>query len=153
MLCVFEPIAAKDDSGRRRYRCTTCGITTAPTRHDADRVFCVCRKRDDPTRPGNELKKLIDDLGLEASQDCGCVDKARKMNLWGAEGCRVHRAAIAAWLKESAAATSWLEKAATAAKLIGKSWFNPLDPYGSLVDDALRRAVAAVDAPPALADA
>jgi transposase len=126
MLCVFEPIAAKDDSGRRRYRCTTCGITTAPTRHDADRVFCVCRKRDDPTR---------------------------KMNLWGAEGCRVHRAAIAAWLKESAAATSWLEKAATAAKLIGKSWFNPLDPYGSLVDEAIRRAVAAVDAPPALADA
>jgi hypothetical protein len=66
-----------------------------------------------------------------------------KMNRWGVDGCREHRAEIIAHLKAAYQETSWADFATASAKAIASGLafsINPLDPFGSLVDEAIRRA-------------
>jgi len=65
------------------------------------------------------------------------------MDAWGVEGCREHREEIVAWLRESYAATTWTERLAAGGIAIidGLAFQLDLsDPFGSLVDEAIRRA-------------
>lgn len=90
--------------------------------------------------PGTELKRLLLDLGITGWSGCGCESMAAKMNRWGPEGCREHRVEIVAWLNEKQAALSWTEKLTAAVNAVAAElWLNPLDPAGSLVDEAIRR--------------
>lgn len=90
--------------------------------------------------PGTELKKLLAELGLQPSSGCECEARARQMNAWGPDGCREHRAEIITWLKEEADKAGWVQKVAVFWKVKGCPWFSPLaDPFGSLVDEAIRR--------------
>ena len=37
--------------------------------------------------PGTELKRLLKRLGIKKGRGCSCQAFARKMNLWGVDGC------------------------------------------------------------------
>jgi hypothetical protein len=67
------------------------------------------------------------------------------MNTWGPQICGEHRSEIAANMRTNAESYGWktLATATARAVLTGLAWrLNPLDPYGSLVDEAIRRAAA-----------
>lgn len=89
--------------------------------------------------PGTELRKLLKDIGVKVN--CHeCRVWAMQMNRWGPDGCREHRAEIIARLKEAANESSWHTVFTAAGGLITKPWFSLRDPYGSIVDEAIRRA-------------
>lgn len=92
--------------------------------------------------PGTELKGLLSELGLTTTSGCGCDDKARQMDAWGIDGCRERRAEIIAWLRDakSQVGSSWDIIAAVGRAVVRMLPISPLDPYGSLVDEAIRRA-------------
>lgn len=93
--------------------------------------------------PGSELKAMLAQLGFEAGPACRCNQRAAQMDEWGVEGCKAHREEIVAWLRSEQAKRGWLEKAraAVAAVASGVAFhINPLDPAGSLFDEAIRRA-------------
>jgi hypothetical protein len=96
-----------------------------------------------PAGPGNRLKEIIGSVGLEKTGGCRCDEMLVKMNAWGIDGCREHRAEIIAHLKAAYKETSWADFATASAKAIASGLafsINPLDPFGSLVDEAIRRA-------------
>lgn len=93
-----------------------------------------------PAGPGSELKALLASLGVPACT-VGCGGYAALMDSWGVEGCRRRREEVAARLREQAAKAGWAAKLRAAALAAAQGLvFNPLDPYGSLVDEAIRRA-------------
>jgi len=88
--------------------------------------------------PGTHLKRLLAELGVAEKSSCGCNKYASQMDAWGVEGCRSRRSEICSHLKENA---TWRGKFTAAVKAIQTGiWISPLDPYGSLVDEAIRRA-------------
>ncbi len=74
-----------------------------------------------------------------------CQKMAAKMYARGTEGCQKHRAEIIEHLRTSYKETSTAEVWAAVANSVttGLAFkLNPLDPFGSLVDEAIRRAEA-----------
>lgn len=70
----------------------------------------------------------------------------RRMNHWGVSGCRANRAKIVAHLRSAYKAASYVELAKAAGKAVttGLAFrINPLDPIGSIIDEAIRLAEAA----------
>jgi SAM-dependent methyltransferase len=105
----------------------------------------------DGTGVGSHLWRLLSSLGIEHRDDCDCLAWAERMNAWGPVGCRQQRAAIVQHMRDSASHYGWGSLAAAAAKSIttGLVWrLNPLEPYGSLLDEAIRRSEAVVPPPP-----
>jgi len=100
--------------------------------------------------PGSQLWRLLETLGVKHTTDCECLGRAERMNAWGVAGCRAARGEIVAWMVEGKDRYGWAGavKAATAgvAEMVSDvlhgrwPWLNPLDPFGSLVDEAIRRA-------------
>lgn len=100
--------------------------------------------------PGAELAALLHSLGLAACLTCQA--RARQMDAWGTAGCRARRAEIAGWLRAAAAGMSGAAQAwaALRAAASGLAWrLDPADVYGSLVDEACRRAEVKEAAAPA----
>ena len=110
-----------------------------------------CQETDRPAKPiqlwlpghgpGTELKAILETLGIEAGPTCDCRARANQMDLWGVDGCREHREQILAWMREGQARWGWKEKLAAAAKAVQSGLafkLNPLDPFPSLVDEAIR---------------
>ena len=66
------------------------------------------------------------------------------MDGWGVAGCRERRAEIVEWLKSQERKASWGTRLFAAFRTVtsGMWWLNPLDPLGSLTDEAIRRAEA-----------
>lgn len=97
------------------------------------------RRADVIPRPsvGRELTALLAELGLSYKPDCGCHAKAMAMDAWGPAGCVANRDLIIAWLEEAYETATWLE--AIRAGWRGAWKLNPLDPFGSLLDEATRR--------------
>lgn len=91
--------------------------------------------------PGTELAAILKGLGVE--QCLPCQGRAKRMDEWGIEGCRANRAAIVGWMKEGLSRQG-VNVALWAAALAVRSGLafrlNLLDPLGSLVDEAIRRA-------------
>lgn len=94
--------------------------------------------------PGRHLKELLEELGAAGDRTCGCDSYAAKMDRWGVQGCRDRRQSIVDWLAEQRAKASWLTWLSVGTKAIASgavgSWMRPLDPLGSMVDEAIRRA-------------
>lgn len=96
-----------------------------------------------PAGPGSMLQALLAAIGLRDWHGCRCDELVRRMNAWGTVGCRLphNRRTILEKLRASAKQVPWRRKlsAARAARRLGVKlrW---LDPAGSLLDEALRRA-------------
>lgn len=91
--------------------------------------------------PGTEIGELIVKLGVVETKDCQCRARIVQMDEWGVEGCKEKRAYIIDWLKEQQATLGWAKNAAiTANAIVQGLWLNPLNPIGSLVDLAIKRA-------------
>jgi len=115
--------------------------------------------------PGTEMIPLVHELtGIEPKPTCTCKDLALQMDLWGVDGSRERREMIAKKIRDNAAKWGWgklseeqvaageeaermslLQKASIMAKAVTSGLafrLNPLDQFGSLVDEAIRRAEA-----------
>lgn len=93
-------------------------------------------------KAGTVLKKMLAELGLEASEGkCQCNNRAAMMDAKGPQWCREHREEIIRWLKEEAAKRTWSNvlKAAVMSMKPGVFQPNITDPFGSLIDEAIRR--------------
>jgi len=104
------------------------------------------------TGPGSQLWRLLESLGIRHTATCPCLQMAERMNAWGPAGCRLARAEIVDQMRTNAKQYGWgtVAKAAAAAIRIGLAWRLDLaDVYGSLLDEAIRRAEAS-DALPIL---
>jgi hypothetical protein len=98
--------------------------------------------------PGDAMKEITQELGIHEKQECSCRSLRQKMNVWGVEGCRVpeNHAWIVAQMQANATKYSWLETLQFAmAAVVSPLAFviDPMDIYGSLVNEAIRRAEAA----------
>jgi hypothetical protein len=95
---------------------------------------------------GSQLWRLLESLGVRHTSTCSCIALAQQLNDWGHAGCRLARAEIVERMRNNAQTYGWgtIAKAAGLAIVTGVAWkINPLDPYGSLLDEAIRRAAAA----------
>lgn len=91
---------------------------------------------------GDYLKKVTTELGLTVKQGCNCKSLAAEMNRLGPDGCRRDRARLVEALQVNAKRYTWgdVAKAAAKALMTGLAWRIDLtDPYGSLLDEAIRR--------------
>ena len=118
------------------------------TRTDVD-------KPSQPRKPrvkgvGDHMKDLTAALKLSPKQGCGCQSLANEMNRLGPDGCRRERTRLVGKLETNAQRYSWgdvatavanaAKNAAVAAVHLERVWIpNPLDPYGSMLDEAIRR--------------
>lgn len=142
--CEWEDAGPWID-GRRSVRCKRCGQVTNPTPHPFEKIHATCRAgaRDTSHLPGSILGAMLKAAAPTRKAGCGvCAEMVRKMNGWGAAGCREHRAEIIQQLKDSYDEMSALERLQAVAgfAVSGLAFsINPLDPFGSLVDEAIRR--------------
>lgn len=92
---------------------------------------------------GSQLWKLLESLDIKHNINCPCLDWAERMNNWGPDGCRIIRKEIVEHMKASANNYGWGNITIAIAKSIttGLAFkINPLDIYGSLLDEAIRLA-------------
>lgn len=104
------------------------------------------------TGPGSQLWLLLEAVSVRHTPTCPCLDFAERMNAWGPAGCRLARQEIVdhlrdeqqryGWARSIQAAARAATQAAAALAAGRRPWLNPLDPYGSLLDEAIRRAEA-----------
>ncbi len=112
-----------------------------------------CREQDRPAQPirlwppdfgpGTELKAMLASLGIEPAPSCDCNGKSVQMDVWGVAGCRANREQIITWMREGQSRWGWKDKLAAAAAAVKSGLafkLNPLDPFPSLIDEAIRRA-------------
>jgi glycosyltransferase involved in cell wall biosynthesis len=95
--------------------------------------------------PGTELQKMLKTLGINPKPSCDCNGKAAQMDFWGASGCREHRETIIGWMRAGQEKWGWTEKLRAAANAVTSGLafqLDVLDPFPSLIDEAIRRAEA-----------
>ena len=115
-------------------------------RQDTRRLDCVRSG----TGVGSQIWRLLEEIGVKHDSSCDCLVWAEKLNAWGIAGCRLTRTEIIDHLGTARQEYGWARSiqaaSIAAAKIVGdlvagrKSWLNPLDPYGSIIDEASRRA-------------
>lgn len=89
---------------------------------------------------GHKAHEVFSEIGFTPSAACKCPERIIQMNAWGIDGCIANKETIFDWWKESYAELSILSTVKASAILLTKSWFNPLHPYQSILDEAIRRA-------------
>ncbi len=93
--------------------------------------------------PGTELKSLLASIGVNPAPACDCNGKALLMDQWGVEICRQRKEMIVGWMRDGQARWGWKDKLSAAAKAVANGLvfkLNPLDPFPSLIEEAIRRA-------------
>jgi len=102
----------------------------------------TCLAEPPPPGPGTHLAWLIKELGIRPAGDCGCIEFAAEMDRW--DGCQQRRAEIVDRLKSKLPEVTWRKRWGAGWQLLSKhaSWFRVCDPFGSIVDEAIRRAEA-----------
>jgi len=93
--------------------------------------------------PGTEFKLLVDSLGVSIPGCEGCQGTMARMDYSGIDGCRERREEFISEIKERAKSIGWLDYAHVAVNAVKSGLafsINPLDPIGSLYDEAVRRA-------------
>lgn len=99
---------------------------------------------DTPPDPGTELKKLLASLGILGSTSCDCDNRIAQMQAWGVKGCQQNRDLIIEWMRAGQGQWGWAAKlkagvlAVTTGLAFRLDWS---DPFPSLVDEAIRRAL------------
>jgi hypothetical protein len=122
--------------------CPDCGAKGPPhvNRNCPVKFARAGRIRKIPLRgPGSTLSKLLREIGVRVSCSA-CAEWESKMNDWGIEGCRDHRPEIIQRLKQAAKEADWQTTFAALRGLVGASWWSMIDPWGSIVDESIRRA-------------
>lgn len=74
--------------------------------------------------PGSRLKAILAGPPFWiriVHNGCKCEDRARLMDEWGVEGCRVNRDVIVGWLAESAREKGWPLAKTAAAILVDRA--------------------------------
>lgn len=95
--------------------------------------------------PGTELERIFHKAGANSDECAGMCRKWRdKMNRWGVEECRLHRVDIVRRITEAMFRTWVTDQIKIGWSISRESWFNPLDPVGCIVDEAIQRAEAKV---------
>lgn len=99
---------------------------------------------------GSQIWRLLAEIGVQHDPSCDCLAWAEKLNAWGVAGCRLARAEIVEHLRSERQHYGWARSIIAAARAAAgvasdlaagrRPWLNPLDPFGSLVDEAIRRA-------------
>jgi hypothetical protein len=88
MYCTFIPISEPDERGWRTWKCSreACGRATAPTPHEANRIFATCRV----WGWGDRLAWLLWMVGITkervewvTGKPCNCDENQHAMNTWG----------------------------------------------------------------------
>ncbi len=98
-----------------------------------------------PDRPGSESLLLTKELGIEPKPGCTCGKLAAAMDILGVDGCKAARDVLAGKMKANAKLWTWLEKLTAGSKAVRNGVpINPLDPYGSIIDEACKRAEAKI---------
>lgn len=134
--------------------CCSKSMTTQPTRSlvrrhivspgETIRLGTVAPAPELSSGPGTELKAIFRSLGLPT---CGpCHAWASLMDQNGVRWCRDNKQLIVARLREARDEATWFQKrrAEVLAIATGLAFhLDPLDPLGSVVDEAIRRAEAA----------
>lgn len=95
--------------------------------------------------PGTELKKLLASLGIMPEPGCPCIEVAAEMDRIGTAGVIDRRDEFAGVLRTGAKEWGWwdfIKVTSRAVTQLGPLRLDLLDPYGSLVDEACRRAAA-----------
>jgi hypothetical protein len=134
-----------------KWKCEHCGLELVipdGAIRPGTPISCFCGGSGQPVAtvnrgPGAELSAMLAEIGVSAVEGCGCEALAAKMNLWGADGCREKRQFIARKLKQNAKKLKLAKLVATAFSSATASWVGAIkltDPWGSLVDEAIRRA-------------
>lgn len=93
--------------------------------------------------PGTELKLMNAELGIKPAENCSCNRLAAEMDWLGVEGCRKNRQKIVEGLKENSTKYKWtdfLMAGLLSATCSFATKIKPFDVYGSLVDEAIKRA-------------
>lgn len=149
MNCAYQ--STGETNGRKtHYRCAVCGHELwSPFGPERITKVCGIRSIHEAVAcgPGTELMGLLDSLGITERDGCGCKANAKQMDAWGVEGCRKRLAEIVSLLRENASKLGWWKKLSTAAKAVTSGLafiLDPLDPFGSLVREAIARAQGSV---------
>lgn len=130
--------------------CEKCGRSYPDT---GKSIRCICRAGGSQRfvqavsngGPGTELKAMLDAIGVEEKADCSCRTVRIKMDQWGVAGCQepANFAWIVSQMHTNAAKYSWTETLQIAmATAVSPLAFviDPMDIYGSLAREAIRRA-------------
>jgi hypothetical protein len=138
-------------------------LTHAPTerRHAIITQHAGLLKRDKPDKHfgrleaikdgqgvGSQMWNLLEELGVQHTPTCPCLAWAERMNKWGPAGCRANRQAITAHMADSAKNYKWGDVAKAVAKAVQSGLafrLSPLDPFGTLLNEAIRRAEIAAE--------
>jgi hypothetical protein len=117
-------------------RCACGRFYESPTSRP---VLLQVQQNPPPHGPGTELKRMLQELGIEPSKKCGCEAKAAEMNLLGVEGCQREREKILAWLREAYHEASILSKLTAGATAL---WQRKPKSLAGMLDEAIARAIA-----------
>ena len=101
-------------------------------------------------RPGTEFHNLALQLGIRDKPSCSCKALRRDMDRLGVAGCRAQRDRLLSVIRQNYQQVTSAEKVMAAARAVSSGLaltINPLDPVGSLFDEAVRRAEAAESNP------
>jgi hypothetical protein len=148
MKCTLIVDEQPNAHGRYTYRCQQCGGTFTHRQRD-EQFSRRCGEPDPPPGfgPGTELTTMIrDELGVDAAGCKRCKWLAREMDLVGVEGVRLARDYYASRLRENADNRGWGTMATAAVGSLKSGLalrLKPWDLYGSLVEEACRRAQSA----------
>lgn len=96
---------------------------------------------------GSQIWRLLASLGVKHTASCSCLTLAEQMNALGPDGCRREREHLVSRMRTNAQQYGWGTVAVAAAKAVttGLVWSLDLtDLYGSILDEGIRRAEAAV---------
>lgn len=139
--CTFTEFETPREDRKRRVRCGQCGQLSGWTAQPLYKIHANCRMAEQLPDPGRELAKLIKELGVKI--DCkACSELAYKMRVWGVDGCREHRSELVKEISSRLGDVSWFTRIAAATRAAFTFNIDLLDPVGSLVDEAIRRAEA-----------
>ncbi len=93
---------------------------------------------------GSCMWKILDSIGIKHTANCSCLDWAERMNAWGPDLCNKNRKQIIEHMKLSSKNYGWGDVARAIRKAIENKLIyklNPLDPFGSLLNEAIRIAI------------
>lgn len=147
MNCTFN-FTGEETEGRFLHKCSACGREVWSVYPDPKRVKGMCESLPGmeklkpippPDGPGSEMYKLIRELGIEKTDNCGCGALVAQMNEWGIEGCLgEHRDEIIVAVNQNYHTLTWLETFNAGWR--GKWTINIFDPIGSILEESCRRA-------------
>lgn len=133
--------AGKSDAASKMFRDNPDVYRFAPVHDQSFRLKAVQAG----SGVGSHLWRLLAELGISHDSGCSCLQWAEMLNGWGVAGSRLARDEIADHLKQEAKKLGWkkliwksVEAAARSPGIV--AWIDLTDVYGSIVDEAVRRA-------------